>query len=168
MNDLELMYLLEDEGYEPSFENLAILKEGLEIGKYEILGEASSGKKAYGRYLAGKSEGPEDLAKAIRYQNGRMNAVSKKCLMPGVLQKIQHDARRAYINKINVDIAQKNAFPSEDELKIKKMQSEAGNKVEIKVPSRSETAKKHRELIKKSNANYMENSKKYNLDDLKD
>lgn len=27
MNDLELMYLLEEEGYEPSFENLAILKE---------------------------------------------------------------------------------------------------------------------------------------------
>lgn len=43
MNDLELMYLLEEEGYEPSFENLAILKEGIEAGKYEILDEARSG-----------------------------------------------------------------------------------------------------------------------------
>ena len=40
------------------------------------------------------------------------------------------------------------------------MQSEAGDKVEIKVPSRSETAKKTQRINKKS--------KKYNLDDLKD
>ena len=31
MTDLELMYLLEENGYEASAENLEILKEGLEI-----------------------------------------------------------------------------------------------------------------------------------------
>lgn len=40
MTDLELMQLLEDEGYEPSLENLLILKEGLETGEIEILNEA--------------------------------------------------------------------------------------------------------------------------------
>lgn len=40
MTDLELMYLLEEEGYEPDLENLLILKEGLENGEIEILDEA--------------------------------------------------------------------------------------------------------------------------------
>ena len=39
MNDLELMYLLDENGYEPTIKNLKILKEGLETGKYEILDE---------------------------------------------------------------------------------------------------------------------------------
>ena len=36
MTDLELMQLLEDEGYEATAENLEILKEGLERGEYMI------------------------------------------------------------------------------------------------------------------------------------
>lgn len=39
MNDLELMYLLDENGYKPTIKNLKILKEGLETGKYEILDE---------------------------------------------------------------------------------------------------------------------------------
>lgn len=39
MNDLELMYLLDENGYKPTIKNLKVLKEGLETGKYEILDE---------------------------------------------------------------------------------------------------------------------------------
>lgn len=36
MTDLELMQLLESEGYEATVENLITLKEGLESGKYYL------------------------------------------------------------------------------------------------------------------------------------
>ena len=36
MNDLEYMYILKENGYEPTFENLTILKEGLDSGEYVI------------------------------------------------------------------------------------------------------------------------------------
>lgn len=42
MNDLELMELLESEGYEATVENLLILKESIETGEIEILDEATS------------------------------------------------------------------------------------------------------------------------------
>ena len=45
MTDLELMELLESEGYEATLENLEILKEGLELGEYEILDETKAVKK---------------------------------------------------------------------------------------------------------------------------
>ena len=35
-SDLDLMHILDESGYEASIENLAILKEGLETGEYEI------------------------------------------------------------------------------------------------------------------------------------
>lgn len=42
MTDLELMQLLESEGYEATVENLITLKEGLEDGSLEILDEATA------------------------------------------------------------------------------------------------------------------------------
>ena len=92
MNDLELMYLLEDEGYEPSFENLAILKDGLENGEIEILDEASTAKKRAAQggiyalnYLAGrvtaadrKNPDKKFLNKVIDKENNSISDVQEK------------------------------------------------------------------------------------------
>lgn len=45
MTDLELMQLLDEQGYEATLENLEILKEGLETGAYEIKNVATIEKK---------------------------------------------------------------------------------------------------------------------------
>lgn len=92
MNDLELMYLLEDEGYEPSFENLSILKEGLENGEFEILDEESTAKKRAAKggiyalnYLAGRVTAAErknpdknHLNKVIEKENKSIADVQEK------------------------------------------------------------------------------------------
>ena len=92
MNDLELMYLLEEEGYEPSFENLAILKEGIENGEFKILDEASTAKKRAAKggiyalnYLAGRVTAAErknpdknHLNKVIEKENKSVADVQEK------------------------------------------------------------------------------------------
>ncbi len=73
MNDLELMYLLEDNGYNPTFKNLAILKEGLETGEYIIEAGIRSARVAFNAATY-RQDGVADARRALNNGRRRFNA----------------------------------------------------------------------------------------------
>lgn len=75
MTDLELMELLEAEGYEPDVENLILLKEGIESGEIEILNEITRETKEVRK----KIKTGEKVSKATpEYQRYKNNEIGHK------------------------------------------------------------------------------------------
>lgn len=130
MNDLELMYLLDEQGYCPTIENLKILKEGLETGKFIVMDNTLCDlnedlrtfmitklpdrviNKLFSKMISNilkNKQLPDDKKETLRRNISKLNAISvdkKRELLKDTIRSIK-ETKKEHVERIEKNLQTK-------------------------------------------------------------
>ena len=130
MNDLELMYLLDEQGYYPTIENLKILKEGLETGKFIVMDDTLCDlnedlrtfmitklpdrviNKLFSKMISNilkNKQLPDDKKETLRRNISKLNAISvdkKRELLKDTIRSIK-ETKKEHVERIEKNLQTK-------------------------------------------------------------